>query len=99
MKKITALAALTAAGLGLAAPAHAHDGDHGRINIAGRTLSGNKICQQALGLVPFVVPGTSQPVYDACNNRDHDGRVQPQPQPQRGHVQQFQETNSEADAG
>ncbi|MER5542114.1 hypothetical protein ACWDBD_49750 [Streptomyces sp. NPDC001118] len=95
MKKITALAALTAAGLGFAAPAHAHDGDHGRINIAGRTLSGNKICQQALGLVPFVVPGTSQPVYDACNNRDHGGQVKPRP----GHVQQYQETNSEADAG
>ncbi|GHD98065.1 hypothetical protein [Streptomyces alanosinicus] len=93
MKKITALAALTAAGLGFAAPAQAHDSDHGRINIAGRTLSGNKLCEQALGLVPFAVPMTGQSVYDACNNHDHNGRVQPP----HGHVQQYQETNTESD--
>ncbi|MEV5876663.1 hypothetical protein AB0L75_20995 [Streptomyces sp. NPDC052101] len=71
MKKITALAALTAAGVALAAPAHAHDGDHGRINVAGRTLSGEKICEQALGLVPFAVPWSGQSVYDACSNQGH----------------------------
>ncbi|KUN05418.1 hypothetical protein AQI95_15915 [Streptomyces yokosukanensis] len=92
MKKITALATLTAAGLALAGPAHAHDGDHGRINIAGRTLSGNKICQQALGLVPFVVPETGQSVYDACNNAEHGGRAQPQ----HGH-QEIQRTSVESD--
>ncbi|MGV4984984.1 hypothetical protein ACVB8X_38930 [Streptomyces sp. NRAIS4] len=72
MKKITALAALTAAGLALAAPAHADGhGSRSRINIAGRTLNGNKLCEQALGLVPLAAPWTGQSVYDACNGRDH----------------------------
>ncbi|AOR34719.1 hypothetical protein BFF78_30000 [Streptomyces fodineus] len=79
MKKITALAALTAAGLTLAAPAHAEGhGSRGRINIAGRTLTGNKLCEQALGLVPLAAPWTGQSVYDACNDRAHVHHQQPQ---------------------
>ncbi|MEU6777456.1 hypothetical protein [Streptomyces sp. NPDC046759] len=71
MKTITALATLTAAGLALAAPAHAADGTHSRINIAGRPLSPNKLCETALGLVPLTAPWTGSSVYDACNNRPH----------------------------
>ncbi|MER6067610.1 hypothetical protein ABT187_01890 [Streptomyces sp. NPDC001817] len=81
MKKITALAALTAAGLALAAPAHA-DGTHGRINIAGRPLSPDKLCETALGIVPLTAPWTGSSVYDACNNRPHVHHAQsPQPRP------------------
>ncbi|AKJ13573.1 hypothetical protein ABB07_27130 [Streptomyces incarnatus] len=83
MKKTTALVALTAAGLALAAPAHA-DGTHGRINIAGRPLSPNKLCETALGIVPLTAPWTGSSVYDACNNRPHvhpERAQQPGPDP------------------
>ncbi|MGW1954111.1 hypothetical protein ACWCPI_15350 [Streptomyces sp. NPDC001920] len=69
MKKISALAALTMAALVLAGPAHADDGDRGRINIAG--YSGANLCRQALALVPLAAPWTSPAVDDACYNRDH----------------------------
>ncbi|EPD67527.1 MULTISPECIES: hypothetical protein [Streptomyces] len=71
MKKIGALAALTMVGLTLATPAHADEGDHGRINIGGRTLSPNALCKEALTLVPVAAPWTAQSVDDACNDRDH----------------------------
>ncbi|MQY32940.1 hypothetical protein SRB17_09000 [Streptomyces sp. RB17] len=83
MKKITALAALTVTGLALAAPAHADDGTHGRINIAGRPLTPNKLCETALGLVPLTAPWTGSSVYDACNNRKHvhpERSQQPRPE-------------------
>lgn len=72
MKKISALAAFTMAGLLLATPAHAGDGgDRGRINIAGyRDLSTANLCKQALSLVPVAEPWTTA-VDDACNDRDH----------------------------
>ncbi|MFD7164886.1 hypothetical protein [Streptomyces violascens] len=73
MKKISALAALTIAGLALATPAHADNGDDlGRsINIAGhQPLSTANLCKQAFGLVPLAAPW-SDAVDDACNNRDH----------------------------
>ncbi|MFI5549852.1 hypothetical protein [Streptomyces sp. NPDC051738] len=69
MKKISALAALTMAVLAVAAPAHADDGDRGRINIAGH--SAPNLCRAALALVPWAVPMTGPSVDDACNNRDH----------------------------
>ncbi len=77
MKKTSALAALTMAGLVLATPAHADDhggrGDRGRINIAGyRDFSTAGLCRQALALVPVAAPWTGPEVDDACNNRDHD---------------------------
>ncbi|MCL8012858.1 hypothetical protein [Streptomyces sp. AS02] len=77
MKKISALAALTMAALVLATPAHADDGDRGRISIAGYSSAG--LCRQALALVPWAVPGTGPAVDDACYDRDHvydarDGR-------------------------
>lgn len=68
MKKTTALAALTVAGLALAAPAHA-DNNHGRINVAG--YSSAALCKQALALVPLTAPWTGQSVDDACDNREH----------------------------
>ena len=71
MKKIGALAALTMVGLTLATPAHADDGDHGRINVGGRTLSTNNLCKEALALVPVAAPWSAQSVDDACNDRDH----------------------------
>ncbi|MGW1914121.1 hypothetical protein ACWCQS_26185 [Streptomyces sp. NPDC002076] len=72
MKKIIALAALTAAGLALVAPAHADsDGTRGRINIAGRALSPDKLCETALGIVPLTAPRTGSSVHDACTNRPH----------------------------
>ncbi|WP_128428638.1 hypothetical protein [Streptomyces cyaneus] len=80
MKKISALAAFTMAALVLAGPAHADDGDRGRINIAGhRDLSTAYLCRQALALVPVAVPWTGPALDDACYNRDHiddtrDGR-------------------------
>ncbi|WP_369271206.1 hypothetical protein AB5J55_15245 [Streptomyces sp. R11] len=69
MKKISALAALTMAALVLAAPAHADDGDRGRINIAGYTTA--NLCREALALVPLAAPWTGAAVDDACRNRDH----------------------------
>ncbi|KUL44685.1 hypothetical protein [Streptomyces regalis] len=73
MKKISALAALTMAGLLLATPAHADDGNRGRINIAGyRDFSTANLCRQAVALVPVAAPWTGAALYDACNNRDHD---------------------------
>ncbi|MFJ8631603.1 hypothetical protein [Streptomyces sp. NPDC093568] len=77
MKKISALAALTLATLVLATPAHADDGDRGRVNIGGYTTGG--LCQKALALVPWAVPWTGAAVNDACYDRDHyyaarDGR-------------------------
>ncbi|MFG1671797.1 hypothetical protein [Streptomyces sp. Y7] len=69
MKKISALAALTMAALVLAAPAHADDGDRGRINIAGYSSAG--LCKEALALVPWALPVTGPAVTDACNDRDH----------------------------
>ncbi|MFC5217238.1 hypothetical protein [Streptomyces coerulescens] len=69
MKKISALAALTMAALVLAAPAHADDGDRGRINIAGH--SSTNLCRGALSLVPWALPVTGPAVDDACHNRDH----------------------------
>lgn len=81
MKKISALAALTMAGVALATPAHAdtdgdgHHGNHGRINVAGRPLTADGLCKQALGLVPFAAPWTGSSVDDACSNRDHPHRV------------------------
>ena len=82
MKKISALAALTMAALVLATPAHADNGNRGRINIAGyRGLSTAYLCQEALSLVPFAAPWTGPALYDACNDRDHndvdDMRAQP----------------------
>ncbi|MFJ9538377.1 hypothetical protein ACIRPX_14045 [Streptomyces sp. NPDC101225] len=71
MKKIGALAALTMVGLTLATPAQADDGDHGRINIGGRTLSAKGLCKEATALVPVAAPWTAQSVDDACNDRDH----------------------------
>ncbi|MFE7170525.1 MULTISPECIES: hypothetical protein [unclassified Streptomyces] len=71
MKKIGALAALTMVGLTLATPAQADDGDHGRINIGGRTLTTNGLCKEAMALVPVAAPWTAQSVDDACNDRDH----------------------------
>ncbi|MGN9756417.1 hypothetical protein [Streptomyces sp. SD31] len=77
MKKISALAALTMAGLLLATPAHADDGNRGRINIAG--YSTGHLCRQALAFIPAAVPWTGPAVDDACYDRDHvydarDGR-------------------------
>jgi hypothetical protein len=72
MKKISALAALTVAGLTLATPAHADN--HGRINVAGRPITAASLCKQALALVPFAAPWTGDSVDDACNNRDHTDR-------------------------
>ncbi|WP_328427505.1 hypothetical protein [Streptomyces sp. NBC_00443] len=69
MKKIGALAALTMAALVLAAPAHADDGDRGRITIAG--YSAGNLCREALALVPLAAPWTGAAVDDACANRDH----------------------------
>ncbi|MFF5479964.1 hypothetical protein ACFY5C_21855 [Streptomyces sp. NPDC012935] len=69
MKKISALAALTMAALVLAAPAHADDGDRGRITLAGYSSAG--LCKKALALVPWAVPLTGPAVDDACSNRDH----------------------------
>ncbi|MDO0914769.1 hypothetical protein QQM39_29250 [Streptomyces sp. DT2A-34] len=69
MKKISALAALTMAALVLATPAHADDGDRGRINIAG--YSAANLCRQALALVPAAAPWTGPAVDDACYDRDH----------------------------
>ncbi|ELS53392.1 hypothetical protein [Streptomyces viridochromogenes] len=72
MKKISALAAFTMAALVLATPAHADDGNRGRIVIAGyRDFSTANICRQAVGLVPMVTPWTGAALNDACNNRDH----------------------------
>lgn len=71
MKKIGALAALTMAGLALAAPAHADNGDHGRINIGGRPLTTDGLCKEATALVPLAAPWTAQSVDDACSDRDH----------------------------
>ncbi|MFJ9814053.1 hypothetical protein ACIRU3_02050 [Streptomyces sp. NPDC101151] len=78
MKKTSALAALTMAGLALATPAHADNGgDFGRgINVAGyRHFSTADLCKQALALVPVAAPWTGQDVDDACNNRDHTDRA------------------------
>ncbi|MFJ8533272.1 hypothetical protein [Streptomyces sp. NPDC093591] len=73
MKKISALAALTMAGLLLATPAHADNGDRGRINIAGhRDFSTAYLCREAIGLIPVAAPWTGAALNDACNNRDHD---------------------------
>jgi hypothetical protein len=77
MKKISALAALTMAALVLSAPAHADNGDRGRINIAG--YSEASLCREALAIVPFALPLTGPAVDDACYDRDHaymtrDGR-------------------------
>ncbi|MDC0765483.1 hypothetical protein [Streptomyces sp. HD] len=69
MKKISALAALTMAALALAAPAHADNGDRGRINIAGYTEA--SLCREALAIVPFALPLTGPAVDDACYDRDH----------------------------
>jgi hypothetical protein len=69
MKKISALAAFTLAALVLAGPAHADDGDRGRINIAG--YSSANLCRQALALVPMAAPWTGPALDDACLNRDH----------------------------
>ncbi|MEY9991531.1 hypothetical protein ABIE67_003563 [Streptomyces sp. V4I8] len=71
MKKISALAACTMAALVLAAPApaHADDGDRGRITIAGH--SAPNLCRAALALVPWAVPVTGPAVDDACYDRDH----------------------------
>lgn len=69
MKKISALAALTMAALVLAGPAHADDGDRGRINIAGHSSAG--LCKKALAIVPWALPLTGPAVDDACSNRDH----------------------------
>ncbi|MER5937876.1 hypothetical protein EAO75_36810 [Streptomyces sp. uw30] len=69
MKKISALAAFTMAALLLAGPAHADDGDRGRINIAG--YSGTGLCKKALSIVPWALPLTGPAVDDACSNRDH----------------------------
>lgn len=70
MKKISALAAFTMAGLVLVTPAHADD--RGRINIAGyRDFSGAGLCRQALALVPVAAPWTGAALDDACYNRDH----------------------------
>lgn len=69
MKKISALAAFTMAALALAGPAHADDGDRGRINIAG--YSSANLCRQALALVPWAAPWTGPALDDACHNRDH----------------------------
>ncbi|MFI7414796.1 hypothetical protein ACIBU0_39790 [Streptomyces sp. NPDC049627] len=73
MKKISALAALTMAALVLATPAHADNGNRGRINIAGyRGLSTAYLCREALSLVPVAAPWTGPALDDACNDRDHD---------------------------
>ncbi|NUP25038.1 MAG: hypothetical protein HOZ81_55075 [Streptomyces sp.] len=69
MKKISALAALTMAALVLAAPAHADNGDRGRINIAG--YSEASLCREALAIVPFALPLTAPAVNDACYDREH----------------------------
>lgn len=71
MKKISALAAFAMAALALATttPAHADNGDRGRINIAG--YSTGALCKQALALVPWAVPVTGPEVDDACYDRDH----------------------------
>ncbi|MFE5819175.1 hypothetical protein ACFQ6S_37900 [Streptomyces sp. NPDC056479] len=69
MKKISALAALAMAALVLAAPAHADDGDRGRIKIAGYSAPG--LCREALALIPLAAPWTGPAVDDACDNRDH----------------------------
>ncbi|MDF3147175.1 MULTISPECIES: hypothetical protein [unclassified Streptomyces] len=69
MKKISALAAFTMAALVLATPAHADDGDRGRINIAGYSTA--DLCRQALALIPAAAPWTGTAVDDACYNRDH----------------------------
>jgi hypothetical protein len=74
MKKISAIAALTMAGLALATPAHAdNDSDLGRgINVAGhQSLTTANLCKQAFALVPVAAPWTGDAVNDACNNRDH----------------------------
>ncbi|KUO01918.1 hypothetical protein [Streptomyces caeruleatus] len=74
MKKISALAALTLAALVIAAPAHADDGDRGRVTIAGYTTP--NLCRQALALVPMAAPWTGPAVDDACYNRDHNTQEQ-----------------------
>ncbi|KOU52286.1 hypothetical protein [Streptomyces sp. WM6378] len=74
MKKISALAALTMAGLALATSAHADDGtDLGRgINVASHQSPFTaSVCKQAFALVPVAAPWTSDAVNDACNNREH----------------------------
>ncbi|EGX59960.1 hypothetical protein SZN_09908 [Streptomyces zinciresistens K42] len=70
MKTISALAALTVAALGLAAPAHADDTGRGRVSIAG--YSGSGLCEETLALVPWALPLTGPAVDDACRDRDHE---------------------------
>lgn len=77
MKKISALAALTMAGLAIATPAHAdNDSNVGRGTKA--TTHQNplaaSLCKQALALVPVAAAWTGTELEDACNNRDHKER-------------------------
>ncbi|WP_151484804.1 hypothetical protein [Streptomyces albicerus] len=74
MKKTSALAALTLAGLALATPAHAdNDSNAGRATnlTTHRNALATNLCKEALALVPVAAPWTGQEVDDACNNRDH----------------------------
>ncbi|GHI03988.1 hypothetical protein AQI88_08065 [Streptomyces cellostaticus] len=74
MKKISALAVLTVAGLALATPAHAdNDGEFGgHIKTAShRNGLATDLCKGALLLVPVTAPWSGESVDNACNNRDH----------------------------
>ncbi|GHI08209.1 hypothetical protein AQI88_06260 [Streptomyces cellostaticus] len=73
MKKISALAALTMAGLALATPAHADNGRDplGHFRVAGANFTGATLCKGAFALVPVAAPWTGNSMNDACDNRPH----------------------------